>query len=60
MGGSFIGGVLIALGFTICGLSKRTLVFQSLTPGNQWTPALLVFVILTIGFNFITYNLIFR
>jgi hypothetical protein len=29
MVGSFIAGVLIALGYCICGISKRSLVFKS-------------------------------
>jgi hypothetical protein len=29
MVGSFFDGVLIALGYCICGISKRTLVFKS-------------------------------
>jgi hypothetical protein len=60
MAGSFLSGVLLALGFTICGLSRRTLVFESLTPGSHWSPALLIFLTVTIGFNFLTYEVLFR
>lgn len=60
MGGSFIAGILLAFGFLVCGLSRRTLVFQSLTPGSNWNPALLIFTLVVISLNFITYQLFFK
>lgn len=52
--------MLLALGFLVCGLPRRTLVFQSLTPGSNWNPALLIFTLVVICSNFVTYQLFFK
>lgn len=60
IGGSFISGVLIGLGFLICGLSNRSKLFESLTPTTSWNPLLIIFLSVNITLNFITYHLVFR
>jgi hypothetical protein len=60
VGASFLAGILVGLGFTLCGLSRRTLVFSSLTPGTDWSAALLVFFLVTVALNFITYQVFLR
>lgn len=57
---SFVAGVLVGLGFALCGLSRRTLIFDSLTPGIKWSPALLVFFVTTASLNFLTYQVFLR
>lgn len=44
VGISFLSGMIITFGTGACGLSHRTLVFNSLTPGPYWDPVLLVYL----------------
>lgn len=58
--GSFATGVLLCIGFNICGLSRRTNIFSSLSPGPNWSPNLYIFMASTIVLNLITYQVIIR
>lgn len=51
IGTIFLCGVLIALGYGVCGLANRNVVFNGLTPGTNWDPVLLVYLSTTIITN---------
>lgn len=46
VGFSFLSGVIITFGAGACGLANRALVFNGLTPGPNWDPVLLVFLVI--------------
>jgi hypothetical protein len=58
VGCGFLTGVLIMLGFGICGLSVRTRTFQGLTPNGNFDPFLIVFLLAVLLFNTIVYFVI--
>lgn len=60
MGGSFFAGILMGLGYALCGLPRRRLVFASLTPGSNWSSSLLIFLVVAITLNFLTYQILLK
>lgn len=55
--GSFFTGVLLALGFTVLGITARTRLFQGITPGGNWDGYLLIFFGGVVAANAIIYHL---
>lgn len=57
--GSFLSGLFLGLGFLIAGLAVRSVFFGSITFSN-WNPTLLIFLLVTILCNIVTYHFVFR